>query len=90
MIQNTSFNTLKSEGIQSAVSFGIKDTGLAHIFNVLRNQLYTDKIGAVVREYSANAYDANVEVGNPETPITITLPSKLSKLFKIRDHGRGL
>lgn len=90
MIQNTSFNTLQSEGIKSAVSFGIKDTGLAHIFNVLRNQLYTDKIGAVVREYSANAYDANVEAGNQETPITITLPSKLSKVFKIRDCGRGL
>jgi hypothetical protein len=90
MIQNTSFNTLKSEGIKSAVSFGIKDTGLAHIFNVLRNQLYTDKIGAVVREYSANAYDANVEADKANTPITITLPSKLNKVFKIRDYGRGL
>jgi hypothetical protein len=90
MIQNTSYNSLNSAGIKSAVSFGIKDTGLAHIFNVLRNQLYTDKIGAVVREYSANAYDANVEAGKPNCPITITMPSKLSKVFKIRDFGRGL
>jgi hypothetical protein len=90
MIQNTSYNSLNSAGIKSAVSFGIKDTGLAHIFNVLRNQLYTDKIGAVVREYSANAYDANVESGKPNCPITITMPSKLSKVFKIRDFGRGL
>ena len=90
MIQNTAYNTLKSEGIKSAVSFGIKDTGLAHIFNVLRNQLYTDKIGAVVREYSANAYDANVEAGKADTPIIITMPSKLTKVFKIRDFGRGL
>jgi len=90
MIQNTAYNSLESKGIKSAVSFGIKDTGLAHIFNVLRNQLYTDKIGAVVREYSANAYDANVEAGKPNTPIRITLPSPLSKVFKIRDFGRGL
>lgn len=90
MIQNTTYNSLESKGIKSAVSFGIKDTGLAHIFNVLRNQLYTDKIGAVVREYSANAYDANVEIGKPNTPIRITLPSPLSKVFKIRDFGRGL
>ena len=90
MIQNTTYNSLESKGIKSAVSFGIKDTGLAHIFNVLRNQLYTDKIGAVVREYSANAYDANVEIGKPNTPIRVTLPSPLSKVFKIRDFGRGL
>jgi hypothetical protein len=90
MIQNTSFNTLNSEGIKSAVSFGIKDTGLAHIFNVLRNQLYTDKIGAVTREYVCNAFDANVESGKSDTPVIITLPSKLSKVFKVRDHGRGL
>jgi len=90
MIQNTTYNSLESKGIKSAVSFGIKDTGLAHIFNVLRNQLYTDKIGAVVREYSANAYDANVEAGKANTPIKVTLPSPLSKVFKIRDFGRGL
>ena len=90
MIQNTTYNSLESKGIKSAVSFGIKDTGLAHIFNVLRNQLYTDKIGAVVREYSANAYDANVEAGKPNTAIKITMPSPLSKVFKIRDFGRGL
>lgn len=90
MIQNTTYNSLNSAGIKSAVSFGIKDTGLAHIFNVLRNQLYTDKIGAVVREYAANAYDANVEAGKPNTGIVITMPSRLTKVFKIRDFGRGL
>jgi hypothetical protein len=90
MIQNTTYNSLESKGIKSAVSFGIKDSGLAHIFNVLRNQLYTDKIGAVVREYAANAYDANIEAGHDNTPIIITMPSPISKLFKIRDFGRGL
>ena len=90
MITTQKYNTLESSGIKSAVSFGIKDSGLAHIFNVLRNQLYTNKIGAVVREYSANAYDANVEAGNANTPIRLTLPSVLEKTFKVRDFGRGL
>jgi len=90
MITTQKYNTLESAGIKSAVSFGIKDSGLAHIFNVLRNQLYTNKIGAVVREYSANAYDANVEAGNADKSIRITLPSPLDKTFKVRDFGRGL
>ena len=90
MITSQNTASVSTSGIKSAVSFGIKDTGLAHIFNVLRNQLYTDKIGAVVREYSANAYDANVEAGNADTPIIVSLPSQLNKVFKIRDYGRGL
>jgi hypothetical protein len=90
MITSQNTASVSTSGIKSAVSFGIKDSGLAHIFNVLRNQLYTDKIGAVVREYSANAYDANVEAGNSNTPIVVSLPSALNKVFKIRDFGRGL
>jgi len=74
----------------TSYSFGIKESGLAHIFNVLRNQLYSDKILAVIREYSANALDAHAEVGKQETPILITLPTKLNLNFEVRDYGRGL
>lgn len=82
--------SVKSSGIQEAVSFGIKEGGLAHIFNVLRSQLYSDKILAVLREYSANAIDANVEAGKASTPIVVTLPNRLSLNFKVRDNGFGL
>ena len=78
------------KGVTKAVSFGIKQTGLAHILNVLRNQLYSDKVGAVVREYSANAVDANKEVGKGDTPIEVTLPSTFDPTFKVRDHGPAL
>ena len=78
------------KGVTKAVSFGIKQTGLAHILNVLRNQLYSDKVGAVVREYSANAVDANKEVGKGDTPIEITLPSTFDPTFRVRDHGPAL
>jgi len=78
-----------TQGIQGAVSFGIKQEGLAHIFNVLRNQLYSDKILAVLREYSCNAVDAHTEAG-VNRPIEITLPSRLSLELKIRDYGMGL
>ena len=78
------------KGVTKAVSFGIKQTSLAHILNVLRNQLYSDKIGAVVREYSANAVDANREAGKADTPIEVTLPSSFDPVFKVRDFGPAL
>lgn len=73
-----------------SVSFGIKKDGLAHIFSVLRNQLYSDKILAVIREYSANALDANIEAGNEDRLIQITSPSYHDPVFRVRDFGRGL
>ena len=82
--------SLKQSQDFTSYSFGIKESGLAHIFNVLRNQLYSDKILAVIREYSANALDAHAEVGKQETPILITLPTKLNLNFEVRDFGRGL
>jgi hypothetical protein len=81
---------IKSNGIQGAVSFGIKQEGLAHIFNVLRNQLYTNKILAVLREYSCNAVDAHTEAGIPDRPIKVTLPNRMAPELKIRDYGQGL
>ena len=79
-----------TQGIQGAVSFGIKQEGLAHIFNVLRNQLYSNKILAVIREYSCNAVDAHTEAGIPDCPIQVTMPNRLNPKLKIRDYGSGL
>lgn len=82
--------SVKSSGIQKTVQFGIKSSGLAHIFNVLRNQLYSDKVKAVIREYSCNAVDAHVDNGCPQRPIEVTLPNSLSPVFKVRDFGKAL
>lgn len=90
MITKEKPNTVVSAGIQNAVSFGIKQEGLAHIFSVLRNQLYSDKILAVIREYSTNAVDAHVEAGKAKLPIKVTLPSRFNSVFKVRDFGLGL
>jgi len=86
---NNANSVILSEEFKS-VSFGIKKDGLAHIFSVLRNQLYSDKILAVIREYSANALDANVEAGNEDRLIEITCPSYHDPVFKVRDFGLGL
>ena len=58
MITKSSNATLKQSQSFTSYTFGIKESGLSHIFNVLRNQLYSDKVLAVIREYSCNAVDA--------------------------------
>jgi hypothetical protein len=71
-------------------SFGIKKDGLAHIFHVLRNQLYSDKVKAVIREYACNAVDEHTKLGKSDRPIKIVLPNTLSPQFRCRDYGPGL
>jgi len=83
--------TVRKSGIENdGISFGIKKEGLAHIFNVLRNQLYSNKILAVIREYSCNAYDAQVEAGNSDKQFIVTCPTLDDPSFKVRDFGLGL
>ena len=90
MITTSKQTTLKQSDDFQSVSFGIKESGLSHIFNVLRNQLYSDKVLAVIREYSTNAVDAHIEVGKADTPIKVILPTQMTPEFKVRDFGRGL
>lgn len=79
-------SNIENEGI----SFGIKKDGLAHIFNVLRNQLYSNKILAVVREYSCNAFDAHVAAENSQEKFVVSCPTLENPFFSVRDFGDGL
>jgi hypothetical protein len=87
MIVNKKDRSEVSSNVKDSVFFGIKKEGFSHIFNVLRNQLYSDKELAVVREYSANAYDAHVQKGISDRPFEVNLPSRLDPFFKVRDFG---
>ena len=78
---STAFHTKK---------FGIDDEDFSHLVDLIQNQLYSDKPLALVREYSCNAFDANVVAGRKETPIKISLPSAFSSQLVIRDYGHGL
>jgi len=60
------------------------------LFNILSDRMYKNKIRAVIREISTNAVDAQIEAGNPDTPIKVTLPTILEPTFKVRDFGTGL
>ena len=82
--------TVEASGVTTTATFGIKESGVGHIFHILRNQLYSDATTAVIREYATNAADAHVEAGITDRPIEVTLPSRFNLQFKVRDYGKSL
>lgn len=67
--------------------FSIGDIG--RILNILRNQMYSNPIKTVIREYASNARDAHREVGKHDVPIKVYLPD-IEPLLRIRDFGPGI
>lgn len=90
MIPNYQDRQIESSGISDMASFGISQDDSAHIMNILRDTLYSDKVLAVLREYSANAWDAHNMVGKGDVPIKVVLPTHLEPTLVIEDYGPGL
>ena len=76
-----------SAGVVSTNRFKVAQT--SKMFNILSNSLYSDKVMAVIRELSTNAYDAHIAAGNPN-PFLVRLPTYTDPNFTIRDYGTGL
>jgi hypothetical protein len=74
--------------VGATTDFKIKAT--AKSFRILADGLYSNKIRAIVRELSCNAYDSHVAAGKTETPFDVHLPNSLESYFSIRDYGVGL
>ena len=85
---STNKNTLATN-IDKAADFGINDNDLSHIMGILRSQIYSDKLLAVIREYSTNAMDANKEAGYTG-PINVTIPNAFQPTLSFRDYGKGM
>jgi hypothetical protein len=81
-------NTIERSGEFQTSNFKIEATAKA--FKILSDGLYSNKIKAVVRELSTNAYDSHVDAGHPEKPFDVFLPTRLEPTFYIRDYGTGL
>lgn len=82
-------NVTESEAFSSG-NFGLSASNHTHLMVVLRDSLYSDKILAVLREYSSNAWDANKVVGKGAVPIRIHIPTYEDPTLTIRDFGPGL
>lgn len=85
-IQNT-HGAAEVSGVQAA-AFGFEMN--AKMYDILISKMYTNKPAAVIRELSANAWDAHVEAGNKDVPFELHLPTWLDKTFHIRDYGTGI
>ncbi len=75
-------------GVAEGQAFSIKASAKA--FKILSDGLYSDKILAIIRELSSNAFDAHVEAGTGDKPFLVHLPNNLESWFSIRDYGTGL
>jgi len=76
-----------SVGINSTNQFTIAQS--SKMFKILSDSLYSDKIMAVIRELSTNAYDSHISAGNPN-PFVVKLPTAADPNFSVRDYGTGL
>lgn len=81
-------NIAELGNIQTTSEFSIKAN--YHSFQILSSGLYANKIRAIVRELSCNAWDSHVDAGNGDKPFDLHLPTYLEPYFSIRDYGTGL
>lgn len=80
-------SVVERSGDFSESAFSIEMNSKA--FYVLSAQLYSNKIQAVIRELSTNAYDAQV-FSNSKKPFEVHLPTIWEPEFSVRDYGPGL
>ena len=88
ILNNAPSNKAIFSNVSSVNSFTIKAT--AKSFRILADGLYANKIRAIIRELSCNAYDSHVAAGKTDMPFDVHLPSTLEPYFSIRDYGIGL
>jgi hypothetical protein len=70
-------------GSAFSVNIGVK------LFDVLSDRLYSDKLGAVVREYACNCLDIHKRIGQTR-PFIVSLPTRIDPALSFRDFGTGL
>lgn len=89
MISETAKNTVQSTiPATETIAMGIRAEDMEHIMEVLAG-LYKNRLLAMIREYSCNAWDAHIEAAC-SLPIEVTLPSSFNPTLTIRDYGLGL
>jgi len=82
-VENNITTNVESKG-------AFKITASAKAFKILSSGLYTDKILAVVRELSTNAFDANAAAGKHKSQFEIHMPTVSEPWFSVEDFGCGM
>ena len=79
---------VETSGLKSTNAFQISAS--SHMFRVLSDGMYSDKVTAVIRELTCNARDAHTAAGKEHVPYKVHLPTILEPEFYVRDYGIGL
>ena len=83
-------NTPKMPGASAFKSKGNFQISIgAETFRIFSSGLYSNPVKAIIREYSTNAKDSQVEAG-VDRPFEVQLPTLRNPMFKIRDYGTGM
>lgn len=80
-------NTVRRSENFEEKKFKMDATGKA--FDILSNSLYSNKVRAIIRELSCNAYDAHKEADSKKK-FKVHLPNQNDSSFWIRDFGTGI
>ena len=85
---HSSTHTVEKSGNFEENQFSIEASAKA--FMILSDGLYSNKILAVVRELSTNAYDSHVDAGKADCTFDVHLPTRLEPYFHVRDYGTSM
>jgi hypothetical protein len=91
MIIATKRNNVETENaIESSGKMHVNTGGQAHLIRLL-TKAYSDKIGSIVRESTANAKDSHI-MANQEAPVIVRIIQEQNGeySFEVEDRGLGL
>lgn len=80
--------SVQASGMKATTEFKAKLDGM--MFDNLINGIYSNKIGAGIREYATNARDGHARRGNLSRPFEVGLPNRDKAFFEVRDFGSSL
>lgn len=85
MITNEEKETVISNATGKSITYKID--GSSHIFDILRNKLYSNGRESLIRELMCNARDSHAEAGKADVPIKVWISNTY---LTIQDFGTGI
>lgn len=80
--------TMVDTNITNSTAFNVKQS--ARAFQILSDNIYSNKIQTVIRELGTNALDSHSQAGIPETPFKVHVPTVFEPWFSVIDSGVGM
>ncbi|NJO63970.1 MAG: ATP-binding protein, partial [Richelia sp. RM2_1_2] len=72
ILQQEKIEVKRSEDFEE-VQYGVNESNVSLLFQMLRSNLYSNVHGSILREYVSNCYDSHVEAGKPDEIIEVKL-----------------